>query len=126
MSVQGVNHINIAVPVPLMNAVRDFYIDALGFTATRRGTAERVGYWLWAGESPLVHLMEPRDDAVADTTGSGVIDHLAFTCCDIEAMKARLEGQGVDYRVREAPEDGFTQLFVMDPAGVRVELNFPH
>lgn len=124
MPVQAINHINVAVPSPLMQQVRDFYVDAIGLEDRQRGAGTRSGYWLYGGDAPLVHLMLPRGDDLEPVKGSGAIDHVAFTCTDLEAMKARLEQAGVSYRMREDPDAGFVQLFVADPAGVQVELNF--
>jgi hypothetical protein len=40
-------------------------------------------------------------------------------------MKARLAARGVGYEERIVPRDRQTQLFLRDPDGVAVELNFP-
>lgn len=129
MSVQAINHINLAVPQPLMQQVRDFYVDVIGLEDRPRGIGAQQGHWLYGGGAALVHLMLPRSGSVADdgsvsATGSGVIDHLAFTCTNLEAMQTSLKQAGVEYRQHDAREVGLVQLFVTDPAGIRVELNF--
>ncbi len=124
MPVQSINHINIAVPQPLMQQVRDFYVEALGLQDRPRERGGLSGHWLYGGGAPLIHLMLPRDGATA-VQGSAAIDHFALTCTDLEAMKAGLDRADVPYREREALQEGFVQLFVTDPAGIRVELNFP-
>ncbi len=83
-----------------------------------------TGHWLYGGDRSLVHLMEPRGDAPPAGSGTGAIDHVAFTCTDLPAMLERLERTGTPYRKREAPAADLVQLFVQDPAGVKVELNF--
>ena len=40
-------------------------------------------------------------------------------------MKAKLAERGVEYAERVVPRDGQIQLFLTDPNGVSVELNFP-
>jgi hypothetical protein len=40
-------------------------------------------------------------------------------------MKARLAGSGVTFEERVIPRDQQTQLFLHDPDGVAVELNYP-
>lgn len=124
MSIQSINHINIAVPQPLMQRVRDFYVNALGLEDHPRNRGAMSGHWLYGGGQPLIHLMSPRDGAGEPQAGSAAIDHFALTCTDLEETKVRLDREGVSYREREAIGEGFVQLFVTDPAGIRVELNF--
>ena len=40
-------------------------------------------------------------------------------------MTARLEARGIPARQREVPGLGLRQLFVQDPNGVTIELNYP-
>lgn len=123
MSIQAINHINIAVPQQLMQQVRDFYVEALGMEDQKRERGGMSGHWLYGGGQALIHLMLPRDGAQS-SRGSAAIDHFALTCTSLKAMKERLESAGIPYREREALSEGFVQLFVTDPAGIRVELNF--
>lgn len=124
MPVEGINHINIATPQPLMLQVRDFYVNVLGLEDHKRERGGSRGHWLYGGGEALIHLMTPRDETLEPQQGSAAIDHIALTCTDLEAMKASLDRHGIPYREREALNEGFVQLFVTDPAGVRVELNF--
>ena len=123
MAVEDINHVNIAAPQPLMKQVRDFYVDVIGLEDGPRPGVGIPGHWLYGGGKPLVHLMEPMGDRTAGT-GSGAIDHLALTCSDLPAMEARIGRAGVPYRKNEMRDFGIAQLFVTDPAGLKVELNF--
>ena len=58
------------------------------------------------------------------TSGSGAVDHIAFRCDDYDRMIDRLRDHGLDYRSMDAPEIGLRLLFVNDPSGVTLELNF--
>ena len=40
-------------------------------------------------------------------------------------MKARLAKRGIKHDERVIPRDRQTQLFILDPDGVAVELNYP-
>ena len=40
-------------------------------------------------------------------------------------MEERLRSLGIEYRSNHIPEIPMTQLFVRDPAGTGVEINFP-
>ena len=58
-------------------------------------------------------------------SGSGAIDHVAFNCEDIEGMKNMFDSKSIEYTHRKVPGFPLEQLFVDDPDGVKVELNFP-
>ena len=51
-------------------------------------------------------------------------DHIAFAATDVEAVRA-LQAKNVSFREQIVPRTGDTQIFLYDPDGVGVELNFP-
>ena len=57
-------------------------------------------------------------------SGSGSIDHVAFNADDIESMKSKLDGISMEYTHRKVPGFPLEQLFLNDPDGVKVELNY--
>jgi hypothetical protein len=56
---------------------------------------------------------------------NGHFDHIAFLCTDLPGMIEKLKSHDVEYSVFEMAELNQTQLFITDPAGIKVELNFP-
>jgi catechol 2,3-dioxygenase-like lactoylglutathione lyase family enzyme len=56
--------------------------------------------------------------------GTGAFDHVAFHGDDFEGMRARLKDTGVIFKERVVPGGRLKQLFVPDPEGVLVEINF--
>ena len=56
---------------------------------------------------------------------TGRFDHIAFAATDVEGVRARLRSKDVKFRESIVPRTGDTQLFLYDPDGVGVELNFP-
>ena len=106
-----------------LEATRDFYTDVLGLTVGPRPPFAFPGYWLYAGEHAVVHLADRRRQS--DTAGgSGALDHVAFSATGIAAMLERLRAHGIEPRRRTVPGQGLHQLFVRDPNGVSIELNF--
>ncbi len=96
-------------------ATRDFYVSLIELEEGPRPDFPFRGHWLYLGGVPVVHLTEAADHpgswtgslaraAVADA-GTGPFDHVAF-------------------RERIVPGGALKQLFVPDPEGVMVELNF--
>lgn len=127
MPLNGLHHYTLR-PVDL-EKTKDFYVDLLGLEVGHRPPLGFPGYWLYTGGEPTVHLIGPRDAdrglpprAAGET---GLLDHIAFSCTGLAAMKARLAERGVEYRERVVPRDGQIQIFLHDPNGVAVELNYP-
>ncbi|HUA79919.1 MAG TPA: VOC family protein [Dyella sp.] len=123
--VRGVDHINLRAPAPLLEKLRRFYIDIIGLEEGSRPTfrSGSRGYWLYAGDKPIVHLTaHGEDDAAAQSTGW--FNHVAFDCADLRAVRARLDAADIPYRIDVVDMLEQVQLFLTDPAGIRVELNF--
>jgi hypothetical protein len=57
--------------------------------------------------------------------GSGAVDHIAFFAKGLEAKLALLEKLGLSYRQRTVPEIKLHQIFLDDPNGIVIELNYP-
>jgi hypothetical protein len=53
-----------------------------------------------------------------------VLDHIAFHTDDLPGTLARLAQHGVAFTSRRVDAQGLFQLFLFDPNGVKVELNF--
>ena len=57
--------------------------------------------------------------------GSGALDHIAFFANGLAGMLAHLRAQAVVFRERTVPSIGLHQLFLDDPCGIVIELNYP-
>lgn len=123
MPVLGLDHVNIRVPLDLLEPVRTFYVQLLGLSDGFRPPFGSTGHWLYAGGHPVIHLSVQRKSDAAAATG-GTVDHIAFKCSDYSATCAQLTALGVEYRSADVPLVGQRQLFLRDPAGNGVELNF--
>lgn len=119
MSVRALHHVNIQGDPALIAECRAFYVEALGLRDGFRPPFRRPGHWLYAGNAAVVHLLEtePRPSGAA-------LDHVAFACDDVDATIARLDALGIAYELDRVPGSGEAQIFLRDPAGVGVELNF--
>ena len=117
------DHFNIAAPMDLLESVRDFYRDVLGFEEGFRPAFQRRGFWLYQGGRPSIHLIESDMHHAAER--QPYLDHIAFRASGLEQVKARLDQHGVTYRTGYIAEKEMTQLFFRDPAGTGLEINFP-
>jgi catechol 2,3-dioxygenase-like lactoylglutathione lyase family enzyme len=128
-----------AVRATDLEASRWFYTEVLGLRVGYRPPFEFAGMWLYLGgdetEFGVVHLIG--SDEGADLSrylgerpgdnagGTGSLDHIAFMARDWPAIRARCLAHGIDHTERVVPALGLLQVFLVDPAGVTVELNFP-
>lgn len=128
MGVTGLDHILLLCED--VDATADFYSRALGLTVGPRPEFDFAGRWLYAGSVPCVHLGDRGEFQRSERrrergAAAAKIDHVAFTATDHDAMLATLEREGVVAERRAMPGGGIRQLYVIDPDGTRVEINFP-
>lgn len=131
MGVSTLEHITIRCAQ--LQRTRDFYVEIMGLSDGARPDFPFRGHWLYLGAVPVVHLVEAADKAGAGSQeivipnaadGTGSFDHVAFKGDDFNAMKQNLAQAGLTYRERVVPGGARSQLFVPDPEGVMVEINF--
>lgn len=122
MRILGVNHINLAGSAELIERCRAFYIDVLGLTEGHRPQFTSRGFWLYANEQPIVHLRIKEDGE--DERGSNALDHIALTCDGFDASMARLRERGIAFTIDPARDTKPAQLFLEDPSGLALELQF--
>ena len=132
MPIQSINHFFIRAAD--LEATRHFFVEVLGFSEQARPDFPFPGYWLGTNGGIQVHIGPSRipdrqayylgtpDDAADGQTG--VIDHVAFLANDPQSFIAHLNRHNVPFRPRFLPESKLYQLFVRDPNGVMIELNF--
>ena len=124
MSAVGLNHYNIRVPEALLEPVKDFYGRLLGIVPGPRPQTRSRGYWLYAGTQPIVHLSTAPSDSQISAVSTGWLDHVALTCRDLQGTLERIESMGLEHQYIAIPSERLVQIFVVDPSGLHVELNF--
>ncbi|SFG85106.1 hypothetical protein SAMN05518865_12059 [Duganella sp. CF458] len=124
MPIIGFSHYNLRAPRALLDELRDFYCEVVGLTVGHRPPFRSFGYWLYAGEHALLHLSEAAPDENRPAQPEGTFDHAAFRCTDRVAYEGKLSSRGINYRVAVVPATQQLQIFLTDPAGNGVELNF--
>jgi catechol 2,3-dioxygenase-like lactoylglutathione lyase family enzyme len=117
-----------------LEATKNFYCDVLGFEVMPRPDFPFPGYWLGANGKIQVH-MGPHGIKNSElyylgttpkngTEDAGVVDHIAFLATEPEKFNTRFESLGMASRKRYFPEFKLFQMFVKDPNGLTIELNF--
>jgi catechol 2,3-dioxygenase-like lactoylglutathione lyase family enzyme len=124
-----------------LEATRRFYADVLGLTVGPRPAFPFPGLWMYRGEhadvanavvhvihldgSDTVGLQAYLGDAKDGVKGTGAVDHIAFFADGLAAMLAHFAKNQVKFEERTVPSIGLHQLFLHDPSGVKIELNYP-
>lgn len=125
MALEGLDHFTIRVVPEQLGAVRCFYVEVLGLTEGARPGFSFPGHWLYLGGRPVVHLAGRAADDLPQSAETGSIDHIAFSARGLERMRAHLRELGTEFREQPVPGQALYQLFLTDPAGILVELNYP-
>jgi catechol 2,3-dioxygenase-like lactoylglutathione lyase family enzyme len=117
-----------------IDGTRDFYCDVLGMREGFRPKLGFPGYWLYVGDVPSIHIAEWESYAVwtkevgipisSRAESTGAVDHIAFNATGFDEIRARLQARGVEMNENLLDEIGLRQLFIYDPNGVPIELNF--
>jgi catechol 2,3-dioxygenase-like lactoylglutathione lyase family enzyme len=147
MEIKRIDHYSIRTTD--VEASRKFYTEVVGLEVGPRPAFKFPGFWLYNGKPPadlehsggnygIVHIMgvDPNDpQGLIDTLGfvdpetlkgsTGALDHIALSVTGRESMVARCKQGNVSYFERKVPTLGLHQMFIKDPNGVIIELNFP-
>ncbi|HEY7987254.1 MAG TPA: VOC family protein [Methylophilaceae bacterium] len=126
MGPTGFGHINMRAPRALLDQLYIFYTTVIGLTEGRRPPFNRFGYWLYLGKHDIVHLIEASPEEQRATHVVTTIDHIAFLCEGLAEFESKLKQLGISYDTAQVPLTGQLQLVIKDPAGNKVELNFPN
>ena len=125
-----------------LDATRVFYETVLGLTVGPRPPFPFPGLWLYNGDhastaNAMVHVIgmdknDPEglkqylgDRDVSSLHGTGAVDHIALMAAGLEGMLENIKRLGVPCRERTVPAIGLHQLFLDDPCGLVIELNYP-
>lgn len=117
-----------------LEKTKEFYCNVLGFEVMERPNFPFHGYWLGTNGKIQVHMgphgidnselyyIGTPPNAARDQ--SGVVDHIAFLANDPDGFKKRLDQHGVGFRPRYLADAKLFQLFIKEPNGLTIELNF--
>lgn len=119
MAIAGFNHYNIATGD--LERARRFYSEVIGLREGDRPPFSRPGAWMYLGEQPILHISTGR---VAVTRRSDAFDHVAFSATDLDGTRATLRRHGIYFEEFAVPDRELHQLFLRDPDGVEIELQF--
>ena len=141
MKINKLDHVSIGTD--RLEETRAFFCDLLGLEVGKRPALKSVGYWLYAGENAIVHLVEkgsnsledeayeagkekPKDWQRAETNDmveTGMDDHIALSVEKSADLVQYMKDNSISYWDRLLADRPLYQVFVRDPNGVILELN---
>ncbi len=119
----SINHIQLVAEKDLVIQLRDFYCDVVGLTEGFRPAFERFGFWLSIGDKDVLHLITPKEGDGRSLQKSS-FDHIPFKTANYQDVLKKLQSLGIPFEEKSIPGMTAHQIFLRDPAGNRVELNF--
>lgn len=131
MAVESLDHINIRTP-DIASTCR-FFVDVLQMEIRDTPGINDRTRAAWICDElgrPVVHVVAAEmnfpdeQEPKAEREGSGRVHHVALRCRGYDEMTNRLSSMGCVFRTNVVPDAGLRQLFVTDPNGILVELNF--
>lgn len=126
--VNGLDHVNIHTRD--LEATVRFFAEVLDLRAgdpPPNLDPARVQWMFDADGRALFHLCRTGtlpDDNSGGSGGTGPVHHVALDCSGHDAMVARLDGLGLAHRCNHVAASDLRQIFVSDPNGVLLELNY--
>jgi catechol 2,3-dioxygenase-like lactoylglutathione lyase family enzyme len=122
MSVGVLDHFNIRTR-KLADTVH-FYENVMGLEKGPRPNFAFPGAWMYSEGKAVVHIVDISKTDEPQKPDSGVVHHVAFVSSGFDGMKQRLESKGMPFDARQVPGGELWQIFVNDPNGVMIELNY--
>ncbi len=119
MAFIDLDHVNIRSAN--LEALIRFYEDVLGLKLGDRPPFPFGGAWLYCGDRAVVHLVET---TAQPESGDPQIEHFAFRARDLPAFQQVLKAHKLPHETVLVPGNGNTQVFLRDPDGNKVEVQF--
>ncbi|MEA2936215.1 MAG: hypothetical protein QOD74_2861 [Variibacter sp.] len=101
-----------------------FYENVLGLESGPRPNFAFPGAWMYSEGKAVVHLVDISGTDEPQKPDSGVVHHVAFVSSGFAGMQDRLSKTGVEFRTQAVPGNELWQIFITDPNGVVIELNY--
>ncbi len=117
-----------------MEATTAWYVDVLGFSVGDSPDFGTPVSWLYLGAGDVIHIAQAPDGGKEGAVpgsrediahGGRPIHHIAFRANGLTATVAHLRSLQVEFIEQQAGGQNLYQIFMQDPNGITIELNFP-
>jgi catechol 2,3-dioxygenase-like lactoylglutathione lyase family enzyme len=127
MEVKRLHHVNISAPSELLRQVRDFYVNVCGLRSGDTPKIDRELYWLYCGDTPIIHLVAPfPNDRRMEQPPRDInyLDHFALHCKGLAGALDQMTEMKKEYNLIVDPGSADIRIITTDPVGTILELLF--
>ena len=119
-----------------IDATRDWYARVLGMKPGPHPDFGFPVHWMYVDNVDIVHIGPSARQAgeiqkkylgrtsQKSEEGTGALDHIAFRATGLRQMLEHLKREKVPFSQRRANGQALFQLFLYDPNGIKIELNY--
>jgi catechol 2,3-dioxygenase-like lactoylglutathione lyase family enzyme len=119
-----------------IDATRDWYARVLGMKSGAHPDFGFPVHWMYVDNIDIVHIGPSAKQAgeiqkkylgrtsQKSEAGTGALDHIAFRATGLRQMLEHLKREKVPFSQRRANGQALFQLFLYDPNGIKIELNY--
>src|SRR4051794_14437448 len=134
MPVSHIEHFLVAADD--IDATRDWYARVLGMQSGAHPDFGFPVHWMYVNGVDVVHIGPSAKQAgeiqrkylgrtsQQSEEGTGAIDHIAFRATGLRTMLEHLKREKMAFSQRRANGQALFQLFLYDPNGIKIELNY--
>lgn len=123
MQINRLDHVN--VRTTQLDTMIAWYSDVLGLTKGARPNFSSEGAWMYAGDTPVVHLVAIDGEPGVGSECTLKLEHFAFSATGRAGFETRLKAEGAKYRSVSVEAINIVQLNVWDPDGNHIHIDFP-
>jgi len=117
--IRGMNHFTVLTDD--VDRTVHFYCDLLGLLPGPRPDSDFRAH----GSTPMATLcFTLLEGEVGPAQRAGVLDHMAFSADGLATVKRQLDDAKIPYELRRQRQSNTWQLFLHDPNGAKVGLDF--
>ncbi len=119
MNITLLEHVNIHSTE--LEHLSSWYEEILGLKRGYRPPFGSQGAWLYAGDIPMVHLLEVSEEPESPRPG---IEHFCMRAQGLSSFIKRLKQRKIVYQTVRVPELRIFQIHLRDPEGNHMHIDF--
>lgn len=122
MKIEKLDHVNIRTTQ--LDSMCSWYENVIGLKNGFRPKSRSDGCWLYAGESPIVHLVKIDDAGAIGSESSLKLEHFSLKARGSDEFESKLKGMNEQYKRVELAEVDLVLYNVWDPDGNHIHIDF--
>jgi catechol 2,3-dioxygenase-like lactoylglutathione lyase family enzyme len=123
MQIGKLDHVN--VRTTRLDAMIEWYTDVLGMHSGARPNFPFPGAWMYAGDSPVVHLVGIDEAPGVGSEAALKLEHFALSATGLASFTGQLDAKGIEYKRGDLKDFNIVQINVWDPDGNHIHIDFP-